>query len=240
MRRASILLLVALTAFIVFAGARELPPVARLWTTVLVAVLPPISILQARLLDQVELPSRLVLYGQSALSLWLLAGATAMVAHVSGIGTAALGLRALSMPLLLVWTGGLTVGGVLLMLVAHRLGLRESSTLAGLLPQSGRERLAFLGLSITAGICEELVFRGFLIPAIGSAIGALGLAAVIAAAVFGLVHAYQGFGGAVRAALLGAMLSLPLLVAGSILPAVLAHAAIDVIGGYWLGPRLID
>ena len=95
-------------------------------------------------------------------------------------------------------------------------------------------------MSITAGICEELVFRGFLIPAIGSAIGALGLAAVIAAAVFGLVHAYQGFGGAVRAALLGAMLSLPLLVAGSILPAVLAHAAIDVIGGYWLGPRLID
>lgn len=240
MRRASVLLLVVVTIAIVFMGSDELDTAPRLWTTILVAVLPPLSILQARALSQIELPSRLVLYAQSALSLWLLAGATVVVAAIGDIGLAQIGLWPLPLPLLLVWTGGLTAGGVLLMLAAHRLGVRESATLAGLLPKSAAERLAFVGLSVTAGICEEVVFRGFLIPAIGTAVGSLVVAAVIAAAVFGLVHAYQGFPGALRAATLGALLSVVLLATGSIVPAILAHAAIDVIGGFWLGPRLID
>ncbi len=240
MRRTSTLLLVALTAALVFTSTRELSIAARVWTTILVAVLPPISILQARALQGVTLPSRLSLYAQSALSLWLLAGATAGVARLSGMEAAALGVRALPLELMLVWTGGLTAAGVLLMLLAHRLGVRESATLAGLLPQTTAERLAFLGLSATAGICEELVFRGFLIPTIAAAIGSVGIAAVVAAAVFGLVHAYQGFAGAVRAATLGGLLSIVLIATGSILPAILAHAAIDIIGGFWLGPRLIE
>lgn len=240
MRRTSVVLLVLVTIAIVFTSSDELAMAPRLWTTILVAVLPPLSLLQARALAQIELPPRLALYGQSALSLWILAGATILVAAIGDIDIASIGLQSLPLPQLLVWTGALTGGGVLLMLAAHRLGVRESATLAGLLPQTAAERLAFIGLSVTAGICEELVFRGFLIPAIAGAVGSMVVAAVIAAAVFGLVHAYQGFPGAVRAATLGALLSVVLLATGSILPAILAHAAIDVIGGFWLGPRLID
>lgn len=240
MRRTPVVLLLLVTIVIVFMRSDELSLAPRIWTTILVAVLPPLSILQARALAQVELPPRLALYAQSALSLWILAGATLLVVAIGDIDTASIGLRALPLPELLVWTGALTVGGVLVMLAAHWIGVRESATLAGLLPQTAAERLAFVGLSVTAGICEELVFRGFLIPAIGAAVGSMVVAAVIAAAVFGLVHAYQGFPGALRAATLGALLSVVLLATGSIVPAILAHAAIDVIGGFWLGPRLID
>lgn len=239
MRRTPLLLLVAATAILVFVTTRGLPDAARVWTTLLVAGLPPLSVAQARALERVQLPSRLALYTQTALSLWLLAGATAAVAFASSIPARALGLVLLPMPETLLWTGALTAGGVALMLLAHRFGVRESPTLAGLLPRTATERLAFLGVSITAGVTEELVFRGFLIPAIAVAVGSTVVAALVAAAVFGLLHAYQGFAGALRAAALGALLSVVLLATGSIVPAILAHALIDVIGGFWLGPRLV-
>lgn len=236
--RAGTILLAAVTAVVVFVFARDLGPAARIWTTVLVGVLPPLSIAQARALGAVALPARLSLYLQSAVSLWALAAITAIVARTGGITAAQLGLIVLPLADVLLWTGGLTIAGVLLMLAAHRLGVRESATLAALLPRTSAERLAFVGLSLTAGFCEELVFRGFLVPAIMPAVDSAVVAALIAAAVFGLVHAYQGFAGAIRAAALGMLLALPLLLTGSILPAILAHAAIDLVGGFWLGPRL--
>ena len=240
MQRAVPLFITAVIAAIVWVAAGDLHPAARAWLVVLVAVVPPVAIAQARALESVELPSRTALYAQSAFSLWSLFALTILFARLSDLDANALGLVQPPPPSLLAWTGALTLGGVALMIAAHRLGVRESRTLAELLPRTSRERLGFVGLSITAGVCEEIVFRGFLIVALSHAIDSMTVAAVVAAAVFGLVHAYQGFAGSVRAALLGGMLSVPLLVSGTIVPAILAHAAIDVIGGFWLGPRLID
>lgn len=238
-RRTPLILLAVITALLVYMTTRGLPQATRVWTTILVAGLPPMSVLQARALTQIELPSRMALYAQTSFSLWLLAAATAAVAYISDISAAGLGLALLPLTDTLVWTGALTVAGVALMLIAHRLGVRESPTLAGLLPRTSGERLAFLGVSISAGFCEELVFRGFLVPVIEVVLGSAVIAALIAAAVFGLLHAYQGFSGALRAALLGAVLTIVLLVTGSIVPAILAHTLIDVIGGFWVGPRLV-
>ena len=240
MQRAIPLLITGVFAAIVWLAAGDLHPAARVWLVVLVAVVPPVAIAQARALESVELPPRTALYAQSAFSLWALFALTVLVARLSGLDASGLGLVRLSLPSLLAWTGALTLAGVALMLAAHRLGVRESRTLAELLPRTSRERLGFVGLSITAGVCEEVVFRGFLLTALAHAVDSMTVAALLAAAVFGLVHAYQGFAGSIRAALLGVVLSVPLLVSGTIVPAILAHAAIDVIGGFWLGPRLID
>lgn len=239
MRRIGPLIVVALFSAFIWIAAGDLHTASRVWLIVLVAVLPPTAIAQARLFETVDLPPRSALYAQTAFSLWALLALTIIAAHLSGIGTLELGVVRVRLELLLAWTGALTVAGIGLMLVAHRLGVRESRTLAMLLPRTARERLGFLGLSITAGICEEVVFRGFLIFALARVIDSATVAALIAAAIFGLVHAYQGFAGSVRAALLGALLSLPVLISGSIVPAIIAHAAIDVIGGFWVGPRLI-
>jgi membrane protease YdiL (CAAX protease family) len=240
MRRGASLLVVALFAAVVWLAAGDLQLAARAWMVVLVAVVPPTAIVQARLLETVELPPRAALYVQSAVSLWALLALTVIVARLSGVSSTQLGLVGLPLELLLAWTGALTLAGAGLMLAAHRLGVRESRTLAALLPRTAGERASFAGLSITAGICEEIVFRGFLIFALARAVDSAPVAALIAAAIFGLVHAYQGFAGSLRAATLGVLLSLPLLVSGTIVPAILAHTAIDLIGGFWIGPRLID
>jgi membrane protease YdiL (CAAX protease family) len=86
---------------------------------------------------------------------------------------------------------------------------------------------AFASLG-SAGIVEELVFRGLLIPAGLS----LGLSAVVALAVssllFGLAHLYQGPAAVVVTGLLGFMLGCALLLTGSLLPAVAIHVLMDM------------
>jgi uncharacterized protein len=42
----------------------------------------------------------------------------------------------------------------------------ETALLQFLLPRTPAEKTAFVGVSVTAGICEELVFRGFMIVAL--------------------------------------------------------------------------
>ena len=116
---------------------------------------------------------------------------------------------------------------------------REAPVLRELLPVSGPERSLFVALSATAGICEEIVFRGFLIHALTLATGSVTLALLLSSCVFGVVHAYQSPLGAVRAALLGALLALPLVFHGSIVPAILAHTLIDILSGLWLARWLL-
>ena len=130
-RRTPLILLAVITALLVYVTTRGLPQATRVWTTILVTGLPPMSVLQARALTQIELPSRLALYAQTSFSLWLLAAATAAVAYISDIGAAELGLSLLPLTDTLVWTGALAFAGVTLMLIAHRLGVREVGAAGG-------------------------------------------------------------------------------------------------------------
>ncbi|MGW3364947.1 CPBP family intramembrane glutamic endopeptidase [Streptosporangium canum] len=100
-----------------------------------------------------------------------------------------------------------------------------------LLPRTPAERWYAAGLSVTAGIAEEIVYRGLLI-AVG--MGALGLseevAAVCALAVFVVGHLYQGWRGMLVVTLLGAVLTSLYLRSGSLLLPILVHALIDLRG----------
>src|SRR6516162_2213069 len=61
--------------------------------------------------------------------------------------------------------------------------------LIAMVPHTTAEYRWFVGLSVTAGICEELLYRGFLVWALQRWVG---LAAVISVIAFGAGHAYQG------------------------------------------------
>lgn len=109
-------------------------------------------------------------------------------------------------------------------------------TVAFMLPRTAREQGWFLALSTSAGFCEELLYRGYLpwffAPWLGS-VGAMALVVVL----FGAGHAYQGRAGAVKATLAGAFMAALVLVTGSLIPAMIVHALIDVGSGtlgYWL------
>jgi membrane protease YdiL (CAAX protease family) len=154
------------------------------------------------------------------------------------------------------WPGPVTGGAVLLVLVFVVVSLRAmaagalrtaseqlrrrpgegrhaepavSSTLA-LLPRTRGERHLFTVVGLTAGICEEWLYRGFFLAVVSALAG--GPPAVVlvllGAAAFGLAHAYQGVAGIVTTGILGGVLAALYLDTGSLLLPVLLHAAIDL------------
>jgi membrane protease YdiL (CAAX protease family) len=56
---------------------------------------------------------------------------------------------------------------------------------------------------------------------------------------FGMAHAYQGWNGMVRAALLGGLLAYPMVHLGSLYPSMVAHFLIDALALAWLGPAFL-
>jgi uncharacterized protein len=104
-----------------------------------------------------------------------------------------------------------------------------AATLA-LLPRSRSERHLFALVGVTAGVCEEWLYRGFFLAVVVAL--APGLPAVVlvlvAAAAFGLAHAYQGTTGILTTGVLGGVLAGVYLATGSLLLPVLLHAAIDL------------
>lgn len=99
-----------------------------------------------------------------------------------------------------------------------------------LLPQTKKEKLWFFFLSATAGICEELIFRGvmvyflFHLP-LDLPLWAIGL---IASSAFGIVHLYQGFKGVIATGFMGYFLFGLYMQTGSLWLPILLHFIIDV------------
>jgi membrane protease YdiL (CAAX protease family) len=103
------------------------------------------------------------------------------------------------------------------------------ATLA-LLPRTPGERRLFTVVGITAGVCEEWLYRGFFLAVVSAVAGGLPTwALVLAGAVaFGLAHAYQGGVGVLTTGVLGGIMAALYLGTGSLLLPVLLHAAIDL------------
>jgi len=83
---------------------------------------------------------------------------------------------------------------------------------------------------LTAGICEEALFRGFLLHYLHTSPWRLNLtlALLLSALIFGLQHLYQGVQGVIVSAVLGALFGLLFLLSGSLLLPMLLHAALDL------------
>ena len=98
-----------------------------------------------------------------------------------------------------------------------------------LIPITARERLLFAVVAISAGICEEIVFRGWLLFSLHSPFGLTGTALVLLAAMlFGLCHVYQGVTGVIGATLAGLLLTALYVVTGTLLVPIVLHALIDL------------
>jgi membrane protease YdiL (CAAX protease family) len=107
-----------------------------------------------------------------------------------------------------------------------------------ILPQSTVELLPYLALAITAGLCEEFLYRGFAMAVLVH-LGLQAWAAVLLSSVlFGLAHSYQGRGGIVMTLLIGLILGTSRLAYDSLVPAIFWHSAVDVVAGT-AGPRYL-
>lgn len=98
------------------------------------------------------------------------------------------------------------------------------------LPATAPERFWWALLSITAGVCEECLFRSFLFQYLRSAPWQLGLGAAIAIAcvLFGLGHLYQGVVAAAGTGVLAFLFFLLFLGSGSLLIPIVLHALADL------------
>jgi membrane protease YdiL (CAAX protease family) len=107
-----------------------------------------------------------------------------------------------------------------------------------LLPHTLAERRMFWVVSATAGICEETLYRGFLIWYIAELIGnwigggasllsVSWAAIVLSSLIFGVGHVYLGVKQVPKTALVGMVLGALAWFSGSLWPSIVLHAAID-------------
>ena len=98
------------------------------------------------------------------------------------------------------------------------------------LPNTRRERRWFAFVCLTAGCCEELLFRGFLLRYLHTSPWHLNLtlALLISAIIFGLQHLYLGSSGFFSSFVGGWIFGLLYLLSGSLLPPMILHALLDL------------
>lgn len=93
-------------------------------------------------------------------------------------------------------------------------------------PHTKRELVWFAALSLSAGVCEEFVFRGYLIWLFQPMLGLWGAAAA-SLVIFAAAHSYQGVKGVMAVGVVGLLLTVVVLASGSLIPAMALHALID-------------
>lgn len=98
------------------------------------------------------------------------------------------------------------------------------------LPRTRGELSMFTAVSVTAGFCEEFLYRGFVLWALAPWLGWWGAAAA-SVACFGLGHAYQGMGGVLKTGIFGAIYTAVMWLCDSIWPAIAMHALWDALSG---------
>lgn len=107
---------------------------------------------------------------------------------------------------------------------------RPATRAAPMLPATARERWLATAVSITAGVTEEITYRGLFIAAgVGLLHVPAWLAAVLSAAVFGVGHRYQGVRGMIGTGVLGLVFAALYLVSGNLLIPIVMHVLIDVL-----------
>jgi len=197
-------------------------------------------------LPHVSAVERLALYASTIAFQWVAVAVVAWRAKAHGFTASQLGLTIPDGSRILV----AALIGALIIAALQWLNLRRVGKLPveargslqalaeRILPQSTVELLPYLALAITAGLCEEFLYRGFAI-AVFVHVGLQAWAAVLASSVlFGLAHSYQGRGGMMMTLVIGLVLGSSRLAYDSLVPAIFWHSAVDVVAGT-AGPRYL-
>jgi membrane protease YdiL (CAAX protease family) len=102
------------------------------------------------------------------------------------------------------------------------------------LPASFSEFTKFIPLAITAGVCEEFIFRGYFISYFYNLLGKdhVYLAIFIPTLIFALVHQYQGRKAMVKIFFMAVFFGLIYYYTGSLWQVMLIHFLVDLIGGF--------
>jgi membrane protease YdiL (CAAX protease family) len=114
--------------------------------------------------------------------------------------------------------------------LTYLLGGGTESALAGIIPRTVPQLLVWLGLASTAGFCEELIFRGYLVEQFSAWTGSRVFAIVLQGVAFGLAHGYYK---RIMVAIMvqGWLLGFLAYRRKSLRPGMIAHGLQDLAGG---------
>ena len=106
----------------------------------------------------------------------------------------------------------------------------DMGDLVHFLPHNKEELKEFCALSLTAGVVEEIIYRGFALWYL-STFMPMWAAVLVSAIAFGFGHSYQGPLGVLRVTVVGIAFGALYVVSGSLWLPIVAHALFDVLQG---------
>jgi membrane protease YdiL (CAAX protease family) len=190
-----------------------------------------------------RLRSTLRIYAWNILAEWSLVAGCAWVIHRNGLTLADFGER-LGSPLRTLIIAGLALVTFAALTITSRMQTRKVSAeelrkatahVRKLIPATGGERAVFVAVALTAGLCEEFLYRGWLLNIIAAATGSPWVALILSSILFGFAHFYQGPHGMLGAGVLGIVFGTLFIVSGSLFPVQALHTLIDLNNGLSLG-----
>ena len=197
-------------------------------------------------IPQMGARERLALYFSTIAFQWLAAALTAWRAWARGLTLEELGLvvHGRGRVFLAAIVGAATLGGL------QWLNLRRMGRSSGkarsfmqalaerILPQSRAELLPFLALALTAGLCEEFLYRGFAMAALTRAGLPVWTIVLLSSILFAMAHLYQGRGGIVSTLVIGTVFGTARIAYDGLAPVILWHSAVDAVAGV-AGPKYL-
>ncbi len=187
--------------------------------------------------------STLQIYAWNIVALWSLTAACVWTSGVNQLALSDLGEQRGNVFRTLVVCG--IVGAIVLLLIrVQKVQKKKASPeqlekglekVKRLLPKNSTERAVWVVVSITAGVCEEILYRGWLLSLFGAALGSVWLGLLISSILFGFAHAYQGRNAIFGTGVGGAIFGIVFIVGGSLIPGQLLHTAMDLNSGLVMG-----
>jgi uncharacterized protein len=197
-------------------------------------------------IPQIGVRERLSLYRSTIAFQWAATAVVAWRAWARGLTLEAMGLviHGRWRILLAAVVGALTLGG-LQWLNLRRMGRSPGKTrefmrmlAERILPQAPGELPSFLALAATAGLCEEFLYRGFVMAALSRAGLPVWGVVLLSSVLFGLAHLYQGRGGLVSTLAIGTVFGMARIAYDGLVPVMVWHFAVDAVAGV-AGPRYL-
>ena len=208
----------------------------------LIAYLLPLAVIWRRPSTRIEIPQdtgfKIRIYWTNSLILWLGALVIIVLWLIQGRNFVAMGLQLPAGHSFPHWML-LCAGFILLYYIDALLSWNsdEHHPAAGILPANWREFGHFGTIvSLSAAVCEEVIFRGFLITYILTLLegspNATAIAVVGSSFVFGIAHEYQGGTALIKITLLSILFAVLFILTKSLLVVIALHFFIDFCSGF--------
>jgi membrane protease YdiL (CAAX protease family) len=118
------------------------------------------------------------------------------------------------------------------LVIVRVLGSADWPSLEGMRQHSILEIAEWIAASLTAGICEEIIFRGYLLQQVSAWTGSATIGVCCQAAVFGIWHGYQGWKNIVLIVALASLYGAFAVWRKGLRANMIAHAVVDILSAF--------